>query len=117
MPSSTPIPELQVPAVRSVSTSRTRSSLTFELEDGRSVTVPLDWFPRLKEGTEKERKNWQLIGSGHGVHWPDLDEDISVESLVLGRRSMESDRSFRAWLERRDSTRRTRRRPPSKRGI
>jgi hypothetical protein len=72
--------------------------LTFELEDGRSVSAPLDWFPRLKEATSRERKNWKLVGAGFGVHWPDLDEDISVENMLMGQRSMESERSFQGWL-------------------
>jgi hypothetical protein len=97
MPSSTP--ELNVPKVQSVTVGR--SKLTFQLADGRSVSAPLDWYPRLKAGTLAERKHWELIGAGFGVHWPDLDEDISVEGLLLGKRSMESDRSFRAWLARR----------------
>src|SRR5437763_1047354 len=100
--------ELRVPAIRSVVIRG--STLTFELEDGRSVTAPLDWFPRLREGTDKERQNWQRIGAGYGVHWPDLDEDISVENMVLGQRSLESERSFQAWLDRRPK----RRRPPGR---
>jgi hypothetical protein len=103
MPTSTP--ELQTPGVRSVTV--TRSAVTFLLEDGRSVSAPLSWFPRLETGSPKERGRWELIGVGGGVHWPDLDEDISVESLLLGRRSMESERSFRAWL----AARPTRRKP------
>ena len=91
--------ELRVPAIQSVSVGRLR--LTFELEDGRTVTAPLDWFPRLKQATAHERKNWELIGAGFGVHWPDLDEDISVENMLLGQRSMESERSFQNWLAKR----------------
>ena len=52
------------------------------LKDGREISVPLNWFPRLKEATPKQRKNWQLIGKGVGIHWPDLDEDISVSALL-----------------------------------
>ena len=91
--------ELSVPAIRTVVV--TRSTLTFKVEDGRTVSAPLDWYPRLKAGTIKERGNWTLIGSGHGVHWPDLDEDISIEALLLGRRSLESERSFQGWLDQR----------------
>lgn len=94
MPSSTP--EVQTPGVRSVRV--TKSSVTFVLEDGRSVSAPLSWFPRLEAGTPKERDHWELIGVGRGVHWPDLDEDISVENLLKGQRSQESKRSFQAWL-------------------
>jgi hypothetical protein len=52
------------------------------LKDGREISVPLEWFPRLKEATPKKRKNWRLIGNGVGIHWPDLDEDISVSALL-----------------------------------
>ena len=66
--------------------------LTVELSDGRSISVPLDWFPRLAHATPSERGNWRLIGEGEGVNWPDLDEDISVEGLIAGRPSAESKR-------------------------
>ena len=91
--------EIQVPRVRSV--VFTSTTLTFDLEDGRSVSAPLDWFPRLLHGTPDERAHWRLIGDGYGVHWPELDEDLSVEGMLAGRRSMESQRSFRRWLDRR----------------
>jgi hypothetical protein len=97
--------ELLIPAIRSVTV--TRSTLTFEVEDGRSVSVPLEWYPRLRAGSVKERANWVLIGAGYGVHWPDLDEDISIEALLAGRRSLESERSFLKWLEQRPKRRGT----------
>lgn len=75
-----------------------RIHLTLKLADGRAVAAPLDWFPRLKAGTPKERRNWEFIGAGFGVHWPDLDEDISLENILDGRKSMESDKSFHKWL-------------------
>lgn len=78
-------------------------SLTVELVDGRSVSVPLLWYPRLVDGTPAERANWRLIGRGEGIHWPDLDEDISVAGLPAGRRSGESQRSLKRWLELRRS--------------
>lgn len=74
-------------------------SLVVELSDGRTITVPVTWFPRLLHGTPAERSNWRLIGSGEGIHWPDLDEDISVASLLAGRRSGETGDSLRRWLE------------------
>ena len=77
----------------------TSESLCVELSDGRNVTAPLAWFPRLQHGTAKERNNWRLIGRGEGIHWPDLDEDISIEGLVLGKASGESQPSFARWLE------------------
>jgi len=70
-----------------------------DLADGRTITVPVAWFPRLAHGSEAERANWRLIGRGQGIHWPDLDEDISVESLLSGRRSGESDGSLKKWIE------------------
>jgi hypothetical protein len=73
-------------------------ALTVDLADGRTITVPLAWFPRLAHGTPPERANWRLIGGGVGIHWPDLDEDISVESLLAGRRSGETQASLRRWL-------------------
>jgi len=75
--------------------------LTVELNDGRSISVPLAWYPRLSHGTSKELNNWRLIGNKEGIHWPDLDEDISVENLLLGKPSGESQDSFKKWLERR----------------
>jgi hypothetical protein len=79
--------------------SVTEDSLVVELVDGRTVTVPVTWYPRLAHGTSAERANWRFIGDGEGIHWPDLDEDISVEGLLAGRRSGESAPSLRWWLE------------------
>jgi len=72
--------------------------LAVDLADGRTIAVPLVWFPRLAHATPAERANWRLIGSGSGIHWPDLDEDISVESLLAGRSSGESPASLERWL-------------------
>jgi hypothetical protein len=76
-------------------------TLTVELADGRSISVPLDWYPRLQHGNSAERNHWQLIGQGDGIHWPDLDEDLSVEGLLAGHRSGESSASFERWLKKR----------------
>jgi hypothetical protein len=76
----------------------TEDTLTVELSDGRSLSVPLAWFPRLLHATPAERKNWRLIGRGHGIHWSKLDEDISVEGLLAGKPSGESQTSFKKWL-------------------
>ena len=73
-------------------------TLTVHLADGRSIAVPVVWYPRLADGTRQERLRWQLIGSGQGIHWPDLDEDISVEALLAGRRSNEAASSLKKWL-------------------
>jgi hypothetical protein len=74
-------------------------ALSVDLADGRTITVPLIWFPRLAYGTQAERANWRFIGGGVGIHWPDLDEDISVTSLLAGRRSGEIPESLRRWIE------------------
>jgi Protein of unknown function (DUF2442) len=78
-------------------------ALIVDLTDGRTITVPLTWFPRLAHGTPAERANWRLIGGGAGIHWPDLDEDISVESLLAGRRSGETQASLQRWLQERNA--------------
>ncbi len=74
-------------------------SLSVDLSDGRTLSVPIAWFPRLLHGTARERRNWRLIGRGRGIHWEDLDEDISVEGLLAGRPSGESHASFKRWLK------------------
>ena len=79
----------------------TEDTLTIDLDDGRTVSVPVAWYPRLLHGTLEERNNWRLIGGGEGIHWPDLDEDISVEGLLAGRASGESQTSLKRWLEER----------------
>jgi hypothetical protein len=79
----------------------TDEALSVDLSDGRTVSVPLAWFPRLLHGTPEERRNWRLIGEGEGIHWLALDEDISVENIVLGKPSGESQKSFKKWLEQR----------------
>jgi hypothetical protein len=73
------------------------------LSDGRAIWVPLAWFPRLTHGTADERNNWRLIAGGRGIHWSDLDEDISVENLLAGKPSAESQTSFKKWLGARSS--------------
>src|SRR5215467_8652756 len=78
-------------------------ALIVDLVDGRTIAAPLAWFPRLAHGVPDERKNWRLIARGEGIHWPDLDEDISIESLLAGRRSGETQQSFRRWLKGRES--------------
>ena len=91
--------ELRVPDAVAVAVSE--STLSVELSDGRTISVPLEWFPRLVHGTPEERSKWRFIGRGHSIHWDDLDEDISVEGLLAGRPSGESQNSFRNWLARR----------------
>ena len=77
----------------------TDDTLIVDLVDGRTLSVPVAWFPRLAHGTAAERGRWELIGRGHGIHWPALDEDIAVEDLLAGRRSGESQLSLQRWLE------------------
>ena len=77
----------------------TEGALTAKLSDGRAISVPLAWYPRLEHATEEERANWRFIGDGQGIHWPDLDEDVSVEGLLAGRPSGESRKSLERWLE------------------
>jgi hypothetical protein len=81
----------------------TEDTLTVTLNHGRSISVPLAWFPRLFHASQSERENWRLIGMGQGIHWENLDEDISVEGLLAGRPSGESQTSFKKWLEGREA--------------
>ena len=80
----------------------TEDTLIVDLADGRSVSAPLAWYPRLLHGSVAERGNFRLIGRGEGIHWPELDEDISVEGLLAGRASGESPKSFQKWLAARE---------------
>ena len=80
----------------------TEDELIVALKDGRTISVPLAWYPRLLNGTQEERKQWRLIGKGHGIHWERLDEDISVEGLLLGKPSGESQASLKRWLGERE---------------
>ena len=89
--------EIQVP--KAVNVSITEDTLIVDLNDGRTISVPLAWFPRLLHATSEERSNWKLIGRGHGIHWEDIDEDISVEGLIAGRPSSEGQDSFKKWLK------------------
>ncbi|REK08821.1 MAG: DUF2442 domain-containing protein [Acidobacteria bacterium] len=81
--------------------SVTADTLSVDLSDGRTVAVPLSWFPRLVHGTRAERDDWSLVGGGLGIHWPALDEDVSVEGLLVGRMSGESPQSLERWLQQR----------------
>jgi hypothetical protein len=78
-------------------------TLSVALSDGRTICVPVAWYPRLSHGTPEERGHWRLVGNGRGIHWPDLDEDISVENLLTGQPSGESQTSFNRWLQQRAS--------------
>jgi hypothetical protein len=87
----------------------TEERLTVELTDGRELSVPLSWYPRLSHGRPNEWVRWELIGRGDGIHWPDLDEDISVEGLLAGRSSSERPESIARWLKALEETRKQRR--------
>lgn len=88
--------EMEIPLAQAVKI--TQDSLHVDLADGRTISVPLAWYPRLLHATIEERKNWRLIGKGRGIHWEDVDEDISVEGLLAGRASGESQASLKKWL-------------------
>jgi len=89
--------EIRLAQVQKV--SATEDTLTVDLSDGRTISVPLNRYPRLLQGTLEERAHWRLIGQGEGIHWLDLDEDISVENIILGQPSGESQKSFQKWRE------------------
>ncbi len=86
-------------------------TLLVELADARTIAAPTAWYPRLAHATAAERDDWRLIGGGRGVHWPQIDEDISVANLLAGQPSMESQGSFKKWLASREKPRRTPKRP------
>ena len=93
---STSAVELRIPTALSV--SATADLLIVELSDGRTLSVPLAWYPRLLHASPEELTSWRLIGRGEGLHWPTLEEDVSVEGLLAGRPSAESARSLQRWL-------------------
>jgi hypothetical protein len=95
--------EISVPYAENVTI--TEDALTVELSDGRTLSVPLAWFPRLSHASPEERNNWRLIGKGHGIHWEEVDEDISIEGLLAGKPSGESQDSFKKWFQARASRR------------
>lgn len=90
---------IEIQAARAQNVVVNEEALIVDLTDGRTLSVPLAWYPRLFHATLAERNQWQLIGDGEGIHWPELDEDLSVEGLLLGRPSGESQRSFQRWLD------------------
>jgi hypothetical protein len=101
--------------VRAVDVKVTEDELCVVLEDGRTLVVPLAWYPRLAHSSQRERGRWRLLGRGLGIHWPKIDEDISVEGLLAGRRSSESQASFKRWLAARVSGRPNKRMQPTAR--
>ncbi len=98
--STSPLPsDLTEPRARRATV--TADTLVVDLVDGRTISVPVAWYPRLAHGTSAERARWRLIGEGEGIHWPDLDEDISIKGLLAGRPSGETQASLARWLDRR----------------
>ena len=86
---------------RIVNVAVTDDTLSVDLEDGRTISVPIGWYPRLAYGTAEERIHFEISGAGYGIHWPDLDEDIGFEGMLLGKKSTESQASFERWLQKR----------------
>ena len=93
--------EIEIP--NAVDVRVTEDTLTVDLSDGRTISVPLGWYPRLEHASSEERANWRLIGKGQGIHWEDIDEDISVEGLLGGKPSGESQDSLKKWLKQRQA--------------
>jgi len=93
------ISEVELSVATAERVTITKDVLSVELSDGRTIVAPLEWFPRLLYASPQERANFRLVGKGRGIHWPKLDEDISVEGLLAGRRSGESQTSLKKWLE------------------
>lgn len=91
--------DIDIPTIRSIEI--TDDTLSVDLSDGRTISVPLAWYPRLLHGSIEERQDWRLIGGGEGIHWVQLDEDISVKNIILGQPSGESQKSFQRWLSQR----------------
>jgi hypothetical protein len=89
--------EIEIPYA--VDVRVTEDTLTVDLSDGRTISVPLGWYPRLEHASSDELANWRLIGKGQGIHWEDLDEDISVGGLLAGKPSGESQTSLKKWIQ------------------
>lgn len=85
--------------VQALTVTVTDDAIVVDLADGRTLSAPIGWYPRLAHATPAERRNWRLVGGGEGIHWPDLDEDIAVDALLAGRASRESHASLDKWLE------------------
>src|SRR5438105_663296 len=95
--------KIDVPFAEAVTVTVNADEIAVDLRDGRTIIAPLTWFPRLVHATPKERNKWRLIGKGVGIHWPDLDEDISIRNLLIGQRSGESQNSLQRWLASRNA--------------
>lgn len=92
---------VQIEALSANNVSVSEDTLSVDLSDGRTILVPIEWFPRLVHASPEERTRWRFIGNGQGIHWDDIDEDISVAGLLAGKPSGESQTSLKRWLDRR----------------
>ena len=90
--------QIEAGIATATSVAVTDETLVAHLADGRVITVPLNWYPRLQHATANERSHWELQVEGRHVHWPEIDEDLSIEDLLIGRPSAESDSSLNKWL-------------------
>ena len=97
----TPSAVMNLTLPRIVTVTMTEDTVSVDLEDGRTVAVPIGWYPRLVHGTPAERAHVQISSAGYGMHWPELDEDIGIEGLLVGRQSTECNASFERWLQQR----------------
>jgi len=104
---------LEIRDALAVSVMVSEDTLTVELADGRTIAAPLSWYPRLAHATLQEQRSWRLLGGGRGIHWPAIDEDISVANLLAGQPSAESQSSFKKWLASRNKPSRGRKRSGS----
>jgi hypothetical protein len=95
---------IEIQEVQANNVTVTEDAITVDLTDGRTIIAPLMWYPRLWHGTAEERNNFEIIGNGSLIHWPDLDEDLSVIGILAGRRSGESQKSLKKWLADRGQT-------------
>lgn len=93
---------VEMQEARAQSARLTGEALTVDLVDGRTIIVPLIWFPRLWHGTSQERSHFEIFGDGAYIRWPDLDEDLTVAGLLAGRQSGESAQSLKKWLASRE---------------
>jgi hypothetical protein len=90
---------VEIQEARAQSARVSEEALTVDLMDGRTIVVPLIWYPRLWHGTQRERNHLEIFGDGAYIHWPALDEDLTVAGLLAGRRSGESPQSLKKWME------------------
>ena len=108
---------VEVPEALAIRVEVSEDTLSVELADGRTIAAPLAWYPRLAQATAEERATWKLIGGGRGIHWPTIDEDVSVSNLLAGQPSAESQSSFKKWLASRAKPSRDRKRSRAEPGV